>query len=122
MARVRSWLPTLVAYAIIAVAVAAGNTWFLPVRVAGGSMRPALAHGDIVIVSPSARPTRGEIALLASGPGQALHRVRSVGTDGSVTTRGDANPVDDFSTTPRERIRGTVVAVLPVGAALERWR
>jgi len=122
MARLRSMLPLLVAYGLLVVGAAMLARGYAPVRVHGGSMRPALAHGDIAVVARGLTPSKGEIALLRSGPGFVLHRVRGVQDDGTFVTRGDANPVDDFVATSREDVRGEVVGVLPVGKMLERWR
>lgn len=96
---------------------------FSVVSVAGGSMAPALLPADIVLVMRTRDVTRGDIALLASPTGSRyLHRVVYVDTRGSVETRGDANEIDDFDATPRGRILGRVVRVVPAGTVLERWR
>jgi len=122
MARFRAMVPMLVAYGLLAVIAVTLARWYVPVRVQGGSMRPALVHGDVVLVARNEVPSRGDIAYLRSGPGFVLHRVRSVRSDGALVTRGDANPIDDFAATAKDQVRGEVVRVLPVGRMLERWR
>ncbi|HET6350972.1 MAG TPA: S24/S26 family peptidase [Coriobacteriia bacterium] len=96
---------------------------FSVVSVAGGSMAPALLPADVVLVMRTRDVSRGDIALLASPSGSRyLHRIVHVDTAGSVETRGDANEIDDFDPTPRGRILGRVVRVVPAGTVLMRWR
>jgi signal peptidase I len=119
-ARQSGVLPLAAYGLLVAVGLACVN-WLVVVRVAGGSMVPALLPGDIAVVT-KAQPRAGDIALLRSGSSLVLHRVARVLGDGSVSTRGDANPIADFSPTPRAAIRGRVALVLPFGATLARWR
>jgi signal peptidase I len=94
-----------------------------PVRVAGKSMSPALHPGDLAIVRKDARPRDGNIVLVrAAGHGAVLHRVVAVGSDGSLTTRGDANPVDDRERVSADEVSGVVVRVVPAANLLRRWR
>ena len=119
---VRSTVPVLAAYGLLlAVGLVAMNRFSL-IKVAGGSMAPALLPGDIVVVAKSELPAKGDIALMRSGRSIVLHRVTRVQGDGSIRTRGDANPIADFSATPTSALRGKVVAVLPLGTAFARWR
>jgi signal peptidase I len=116
------------AEAIIVLAVLAGIGWLAlehwrPVRVAGGSMRPALSPGDLVIVDVRARPRRQQIVLLNSPRhGPVLHRVIAIAGDGSVRTQGDANEIADFDSLAARAVVGPVVLVAPVGRLIERWR
>ncbi len=97
--------------------------YYKPIRVAGGSMRPALSPGDLVIVDVRARVVRNQIALLRSPRhGLVLHRVIAMGPGGAVRTRGDANAVADFDSLPSTAVVGPVVLVAPVGKLVERWR
>lgn len=97
--------------------------YYRPIRVAGGSMRPALSPGDLVIVDIRAPAVRDQIALLRSPRhGLVLHRVIAREPDGSVRTRGDANAVADFDSLPSSAVVGPVVFVAPVGRIVERWR
>jgi signal peptidase I len=94
-----------------------------PVRVAGRSMSPALRPGDVAIVRRHARPRDGTIVLIrAAGHGPVLHRVVAVGHDGRVTTRGDANSVDDRERVSVREVAGVVVRIVPAGELLRRWR
>ena len=101
---------------------AALNHWQV-VTVAGGSMRPALAPGDVVVVDRTARARGGQIALVNTARhGRFLHRVIEVGATGLVRTRGDANTIADFDSVPASAVTGPVVMVVPVGRLVERWR
>jgi signal peptidase I len=117
-----------VAETLLIVLTVVGMGWtvrqyWLPLRVAGGSMRPALSPGDLVLVDVRADVRRDQIALLRSPRhGLVLHRVIAVGGDGSVRTRGDANPIPDFDSLPASAVVGPVVLVAPVGQLIERWR
>ena len=93
------------------------------VRVAGGSMAPALWPGDVCLVTAAEQPIVSDIVLLKE-PGHAsrvLHRVRAA--DGGVlTTQGDANPVPDREPVAPSAVVGRVVTVLPVGRVLHKWQ
>jgi len=89
--------------------------------VEGGSMEPALHHGDLAVYRRgSTAIERGDIVLFdkPGWPGGVLHRVCDVGGDGSVLTRGDANPVRDRDPVASEDVRGVVVLVVPSGEPL----
>lgn len=109
-------------YAVFGVLSFALLTAFVPVRVAGQSMVPALRTGDVAVVRRDSRPTQGDIALV-SQPGHAsvLHRVVEVRGDGLVT-KGDANRYPDMQAVDRSEVRGVVVAVLPLGRVIDWWR
>ena len=85
---------------------------------AGGSMRPALCPGDLVIVDVRAarRAAVRSRCLRSPRHGLVLHRViaRGRATD-RVRTRGDANPIADFDSLPASAVVGPVVLVAPVG-------
>ena len=111
------------ALAVVAALLCAALSVWEPVRVAGLSMSPALRPGDLVIVRKNARPREGSIVLVrTAGHGAVLHRVVGIGPDGSVTTRGDANAVNDSEKVRRPDIAGVVVRVVPAGKLLVRWR
>jgi signal peptidase I len=94
-----------------------------PIRVSGMSMSPALLPGDLAIVRRGAHPQEGSIALVrADGHAAVLHRVVAIGDDGIITTRGDANRVDDREPAAAREIAGVVVRVVPAGVWLRRWR
>jgi signal peptidase I len=122
IARLRAALPSVIAYVLLGAVLTGLWKFYVPVRVIGGSMRPALAHGDIALVARNEPPVRGSIVLFRSGSAHALHRIVGAEGDDTFVTRGDANPIHDFAPAAREDIAGVVVAVLPVGTLLERWR
>lgn len=109
---------------VLVAAILAILLWrYEPITVAGGSMSPALHHGDLAIVRRRASVTPGDIALLRqAGHTAVLHRVTRREKDGSLVTRGDANPIDDFETAAPAEVAGVVVSVLPFGDAILRWR
>ncbi len=107
---------------VLGLSFAALSVWE-PVRVSGSSMRPALQPGDLAIVGKDRRPKDGSIVLVrAAGHGAVLHRVVAVGRDGLLTTRGDANPVDDQERVTDAEVAGVVVRVVPLGELLRRWQ
>jgi signal peptidase I len=113
---------------VVALAIVVSCGWvalhfWLPVRVAGGSMRPALVPGDLAVIDRRTPVRAGQIALFESARhGRVLHRIVSVGGAGSLRTRGDANPVEDFDALPATSVIGPVVCVVPMGRFIERWR
>lgn len=117
-----------VAETVLVVTVVVGLGWtalhyWRPVRVIGGSMRPALSPGDLVVIDVGSRVSRNQIALMRSPRhGLVLHRVIERQPDGSVRTQGDANPIADFDSLAASAVVGPVVLVAPVGALIERWR
>lgn len=110
--------------AAIACVMVLGLAWALrPICVNGGSMRPALQPGDLALVSTRSGVSRGDIALVdAPGRGLLLHRVVRVRDDGALRLKGDANNVEDSTWVSARRSRGVVVAVVPVGSMLARWK
>lgn len=124
MPRVLKTVLTAVAAYGLVVAVVLG-LWavYEPVRVAGGSMYPALVTGDIALVRRHALPRKGDIVLVRqAGHTPVLHRVLEVHGDGSLRLKGDANPVPDISDVSSSEVAGPVTRVVPVGAVLDRWR
>lgn len=88
--------------------------------VLSGSMEPAISPGDSVLVadvSPDA-VERGDVITFATGePAPTTHRVVDVveRTDGvAFRTKGDANPQPDGRLVTPDRLRGEVVAVIPL--------
>lgn len=114
---------SVVAYVGLMAALTAVLSVYEPLAVSGESMVPALVHGDLVLVRRGAAATTGDIALVRrAGHGPVLHRVVREEPDGSVVTRGDANPIDDFDTAARAEVRGVVALYVPCGSWLKRWR
>ncbi|MEV0675010.1 signal peptidase I [Actinosynnema sp. NPDC050436] len=68
--------------------------------VVSGSMSPRVERGDVVAASPirGEEVTAGQVVLFTDpGPQdrRLLHRVQTVNTDGTLVTKGDANPDPD---------------------------
>lgn len=118
----RTW-PGVISYALLALALFVVWTQFEPIRIVGGSMAPTLHTGDLVLVRRGAPTAHGDI-VLAREPGRSavVHRVHAVYPDGSVRLKGDANLTADLVGIDANHVTGRVVAVMPVGAVLERWR
>jgi len=120
---VRRHLPTVGGYALLVALLATSAATFMPVMVAGGSMHPVLTPGDLAVVRRGASVRTGDIALLVHrGHGPVLHRVVGGNASTGYVTQGDANPTPDAHRVHPGDIGGGVVAVLPVGKLLERWR
>jgi len=79
--------------------------------VLSGSMEPTLSVGDLLIIRQQAHYETDDIVVYQSGTVPVVHRIVEI-SDESVTTRGDANNVDDESF-PVEAIKGEVVAAIP---------
>lgn len=76
-----------------------------------GSMEPALHPGDIVVSKTiTTKELRKGQVLLFSDPDHVgtlrLHRFDSLNADGSLTTKGDANPVADSTHISRSDVLG----------------
>lgn len=118
--RIAEW--TAVVGLILAIAWTAHLSW-RAVRVGGWSMHPALHAGDIAIVGVGSAPRVGDVALLRQpGHEAVLHRIMATLPDGAFQTRGDANSTPDREPVSAADIEGRVVALIPVGELIERWR
>jgi len=97
-----------------------------PTTVMTGSMAPRLAPGDVVVSRPVApaeiRP--GQI-LLADDPDQPghlrMHRFVEPGPDGTVVTKGDANPQVDSTPIERSAVHGVGFLRVPSVATPVLW-
>jgi len=88
--------------------------------VEGGSMRPALRPGDVVVFRRVGRvPAVGDMAVFEHGSTLVVHRVVGVARGGGLHTRGDANDAPDPGTVEPDRLRGCVVLVVPSGRLVE---
>jgi signal peptidase I len=76
------------------------------VRVASGSMEPALLPGTYVAVRRAAHYAPGDIVVYERGRDLVIHRVIDVGRR-SLITQGDANPAPD-APVPLTRVLGKV--------------
>jgi signal peptidase I len=91
------------------------------VYVGGGSMAPALAKGDFVVVRRGVCGVReGDVVLVAKEgwPSGVLHRVVAVNTDDTLVLQGDANPTADRDPARPESVVGVVSCVVPTGRVL----
>ena len=89
--------------------------------VGGGSMAPALARGDFVVVRRGAAGVGvGDVVLVAKQgwPSGVLHRVLAVNADETLVLRGDSNPVADRDPADPASVLGVVTCVLPTGWVL----
>ena len=114
----------VVRVAIVALAAAA-TVWaacgYRAVYVGGGSMAPALAKGDFVVVRRGASGVReGDVVLVAKQgwPTGVLHRVVAVNTDDTLVLQGDANPTVDRDPARLDAVTGVVTCVVPTGRVL----
>lgn len=119
-----SWLATAAMSVAVLAAALAVTARILDVRllnVQSGSMRPAIAPGDLIVArpAPATRPGVGDIVTFddPSRPGRLLtHRVTAVHRDGdrlTYHTRGDANAIDEQWATPSDGVVLTTVAIIP---------
>lgn len=90
--------------------------------VGGGSMRPVLHSGDIVVYRRGAQNVAvGDLVVFThpAWAGGVVHRVVSIASNGSLVTRGDANATEDSEPVSRDRVKGIAVAVVPSGKTAE---
>lgn len=129
LGRASTWL----LWGAVALAVAVAVTAALGYRtevVLTGSMRPAIAPDDMVVVHGivATEMRVGDIVSFAA-PGQRgiviTHRVRSLrpahGGRIAVVTRGDANSASEHWTIARHGSVGRVVGVFPGVGAVTNW-
>ncbi len=82
-----------------------------PYVIITGSMEPGISAGDVVLVSPSPDldTTVGRVISFEDPgrPGHILtHRVVAINEDGTLTTKGDANPTVDSVPVPPDAVTG----------------
>jgi len=120
---VRKAVEQVAVMGIVALLLIGALAAWMPVKVSGWSMHPALHPGDLAFVRRGQPISAGDIVLFRS-PGHApvLHRVVHVDGSGRVQTRGDANDIVDRDSLLPSAVTGPVRAVAPVGRLLSRWR
>ena len=84
--------------------------------VLSGSMEPELSKGDLIIVRDTDDYSVGDVVVFQDADMLVVHRIIAV-DGGSVTTRGDANPVADEPVS-MEAVKGEVVAGVPLLGSL----
>lgn len=97
-----------------------------PTTVMTGSMEPRLAPGDVVVSRPVAQAEirLGQI-LLADDPDQPghlrMHRFVKARPDGTLVTKGDANPQPDSTAIDRAAVHGVAFLRIPTIGAPIVW-
>lgn len=94
--------------------------------VMSGSMAPALLTGDAIVIQPvPAERLRAGYVVVADDPDQAnrlrAHRIESVGEDGMLVLRGDANTQADSSPVAPEAVHGMARLRVPYIALPMVW-
>lgn len=85
--------------------------------VLSGSMEPAIMTDELIIVKAEAQYFEDDIVVYQSGNLLVVHRIVEIDGE-SITTRGDANNIEDEPITV-DRIKGRVIAHIPyVGAVI----
>ena len=80
-------------------------------------MEPTITRGDLIVVTPPPTTIEPGMILTMGVEGRIVtHRVVSVGTDGSLVTRGDANAVNDDWHGERITIYGQYLFTIPRSA------
>ncbi|MGH8913394.1 MAG: signal peptidase I [Acidimicrobiia bacterium] len=105
----RSWLWFLAACVLVTLVPLAFG--WQPYVIITGSMEPGINAGDVVLVSPhpDIDTTVGRVVGFEdpARPGHILtHRVVTINEDGTLTTKGDANPTADSAPVPAESVTG----------------
>ncbi len=97
-----------------------------PVVIVTGSMQPNVHPGDVVLVDPGvARVQPGQVALLRDPEmptGSKVHRVLRIADDGTMTTKGDANPTPDTRPASRSDVVGVARLLVPGAGRLALLR
>lgn len=97
-----------------------------PTTVVTGSMEPRLVPGDVVVSRPVApAELRAGRVLLADDPDQPghlrMHRYVDDGPDGTIVTKGDANPQQDSTPVERSAVHGVAFLRVPVVGTPILW-
>jgi signal peptidase I len=87
-----------------------------PAVVVSGSMMPSIRPGDVVFYQrgKDVRPNRILLADEPGHPGRLLsHRVVEINSDGTIVTKGDANPTVDSTAIAPSAVHGQARLVVP---------
>jgi len=88
-----------------------------PVAITSGSMEPTIGAGDVVLAQPvdPLDVGRGSIAVFFDAQRNSLvtHRVVDINGDGTLVTKGDANPTPDSDPVDRSALIGAGRLVVP---------
>lgn len=96
-----------------------------PVTIISGSMAPAIQPGHVVVVEPYGGQDLGPGTVVTYRDADldrlVTHRIADVDEDGTITTRGDANAVDDPTPLTADRIVGVGRLVVPAAGLPALW-
>lgn len=96
-----------------------------PMTIISGSMAPAVQPGHVVVVEPYAGQDLGPGTVVtfrdSAQDRLVTHRISEVTEDGTITTRGDANAVDDVAPLTADRIVGVGRLVVPAAGLPALW-
>ena len=96
-----------------------------PVTIISGSMAPAIQPGHVVVVEPYGGQDLGPGTVVTYRDADldrlVTHRIAAVDEDGTITTRGDANAVDDPTPLTADRIVGVGRLVVPAAGLPALW-
>jgi signal peptidase I len=96
-----------------------------PTIVTSGSMAPRINSGDVILLASPTDDTLTPGAVVAfrpsHGSGLVVHRLLRINGDGSLATRGDANPAADVGTITRSDVVGVGRLLVPVLGTPVAW-
>lgn len=97
-----------------------------PTTVMTGSMEPRLQVGDVVVSRPvsPAELRQGQVLLYddPDQPGELrMHRYVENGKNGTIVTKGDANPQNDSTPIERSAVHGVAFIKIPLVGAPITW-
>jgi signal peptidase I len=117
LGRVLAWLVVAGLVAVVVVAAVATRSGYRIEVVRSGSMVPAFAPGDAVVIGPVSGPIEAGqvVTFLHSNRSDDLvtHRVTDVTASGLVHTKGDANTTADVWDIRPEQVTGVERLVVP---------
>ena len=109
-----SWLAAVLLIAFVVIM----TTWVTPLKsVRTGSMVPTLPVGSRILIHEEASYHAGEhITFHADGGEVVTHRLVKYRPDGSIVTKGDANPTPDNWDDPvtKSDLMGRVIYMTPI--------
>lgn len=111
-----NWLPVAIIVVIAAIFAALGMSGWKTFLINGGSMEPTIPKYSLVVTQPVKDVQQLDTADIVTyeEDGKAVtHTFLQLESDGSLMTKGDANPTPDVHSQPltQDRLIGKVVAV-----------
>lgn len=99
---------------------------FTPVAITSGSMSPAIRPGDVVLeLPPGPEPLAPPNVITFQQAGDrsrtVTHRITGINPDGTLQTRGDANPAADSDPVEPSEVLGVGRLLLPFAALPAVW-